>query len=471
MSTPGNLLTGIGIAGKEALKTWQAIKKGDKDAATAKHELALKYAELADTKAKDAEDAKEKMYTKWTTNKDGTISTSQVTGKKTGKERAAQIVNDMDSVYSKGKLGNLSEKQAVRFANDYVTAYTQTSTTSSVTGLVTNLSGKVSPDKMFKVIREKYPTNEALSRSAQSYMNSLPMGKKKLDYNSKQIATKGLLDNVLDYRKDLSTMGPNTANWYGSVYRKIEGAAQPFYNQVSLADKTTQESMKNTAQSTFKKVTGIDANDPDISVDNAKMFTMAYGLARQIMKVGYDESGKALSDKDMDAAMNMIAAGFGTTATPKTMMASVNAAMKSMSNSQFRKYESLFNDGSQTSEQMKTSYLSTFDKTHANYLSGLHGKGWQDALPASYQEANNDNGQGQQTGRIILGTDGGYTLNGNTVYKNDTGLLNGLIQKKQSLNAKFAGDLTKASTAFKEYIRTTFDKELIPSILQQLQGN
>jgi len=53
MSTPGNLLTGIGIAGKDALKMWRDIKKGDKTAATAKKELALKYATLADTKDKE----------------------------------------------------------------------------------------------------------------------------------------------------------------------------------------------------------------------------------------------------------------------------------------------------------------------------------------------------------------------------------------------------------------------------------
>ncbi len=84
---------------KKRLKLGRKLKKDHNALANKKQELALKYAKLAETKRTATDDAKEKMYTKWDVNEDGTISTSQVTGKKTGKERASQIVNDMDSVY------------------------------------------------------------------------------------------------------------------------------------------------------------------------------------------------------------------------------------------------------------------------------------------------------------------------------------------------------------------------------------
>ena len=144
MSTPGSFLNAVGIAGKEALKTWKETKKDHNALANKKQELALKYAKLAETKRTATDDAKEKMYTKWEVNKDGTISTSQVVGKKTGTERAGQRLNEMSGIVNKGALPKLNQEQAAQFANDYISAYNSSNTVNKF-GEVVNLTGKSNP--------------------------------------------------------------------------------------------------------------------------------------------------------------------------------------------------------------------------------------------------------------------------------------------------------------------------------------
>jgi hypothetical protein len=474
MSTPGPFLSAVGKAGQSALKTYQDSKKNHFNRAEKKEELALKWSKLADDKKTAASDAKEKMYTKWEVNKDGTISTSQVVGKKTGKERASQIVNEMDSVYAKGKLGNLTEKQAVRFANDYVTAFNQTSEFSDTLGF-TNLSGKVNPMEVFKELRGKFGANKSLARAETSFLSSIPVGKRKREYSQKIGATKGLLRNVADYHNLIDKMDPTAANWYGALYKKAKGAVQPFFDSVALEEGTTKSSMESTAKATFESITKIKLNPnskSDIDVENTEMFTMAYGLARQIMKVGYDEQGRSLSDKDMDFAMTMIAPGFGSTATKATMKTAIDAAMRSLSNSQFERYAELFPNPDKTTEALKTEYLSGFEKKHAQYLAGIHGKDWTDALPTSYRDSTT---AGTPTPTPTINTKAsfvpgsGYTLNGRVLYKDDTALTSGLIQMRQRLLAKYKGDSAKAFRELTNYIHKNFDAELVPSILQKVR--
>jgi len=389
MSTPGDFLTAVGKAGQVALKTYQDTKSGAYDKGVKKEELALKWANLADARAKELADAKKKQITMYSVGNDGKLVEFIIKRPTTeGEANNARLSNMTDLIMS-DKINNLSEADAIKLARSYQGIIGEYIQDNFKTGERTWKSGKEDPTVVYARLAELYPDNKAIRSAADSWKAGSPLGRRKREYAQKLASAKSLLDNVEDYRADIDAMDPKANNWYGTLYTKVIGAVQPFFDSVELDKNTTQDSMESQARTTFEKATGIKlstGSTDDVDVQHTKMFTMAYGLARQIMKVGYDEHGRALSDKDMDFAMNMIAPGFGATATKDTMKTAIDTAMRSLSNDQFRRYEELFNKGESTSEEMKTLFLQTFEKKHARYMAGLHGKDWADALPAAYKE-------------------------------------------------------------------------------------
>jgi uncharacterized protein (DUF697 family) len=369
---------------------WQDIKKGDKDSVTAKRELALKYAELADTKDKTVADSKAKQITVYSVGKEGELVESTVKRPPTEGEASNAQLDNMTDLIMSDKIDKLSEKDTVKLARSYQGIIGEYIKDNFKTGERTWKSGKEDPTVVYDRLSKLYPDNKAIKSAASAWSAGSPLGKQKREYAQKLSGAKSLLDNVEDYHDLIDNMDPKANNWYGSLYTKAKGAVQPFFDSVALEEGTTKSSMEGTAKSTFEKVTGIKLNPnskSDIDVQNTEMFTMSYGLAREIMKVGYDEQGKALSDKDMDAAMKMIAPGFGSTATKATMKTAIDTAMRSLSNKQFRRYEGLFNENDKSSFEMKTQFLKTFDKKQARYMAKLHGKDWTDALPTSYRDS------------------------------------------------------------------------------------
>jgi hypothetical protein len=467
MSTPGSFLNAVGIAGKEALKTWKDIKKGDKDAAQAKRELALKYAKLADTK--DTAASEDKTIPLYSINEEGKLVETTTKRPSTEGEASNMRLSNMSNLIMSGKVEKLSEADTAKLARHYQGILGEYMKDNFKTGEREWKSGMENPTTVYKKLLARFPNNKAIQSASDAWNKETPIGKQKLDYMQKKIATWGLLDNVEDYHKDIDAMSGKAPGWYGALYTKVEGVLTPFFSdpETNYEEGSTQSSVEQQAKATFALITKINPDDSNISKQHTQMFTMAYGLARQIMKVGYDEQGKSLSDKDMDFAMRMIAPGFGTSATKTTMRASIDTAMRSMTNTQFRKYHGLFGP-SKNSEVMKTEYLNTFEKNHAQYLAKIHGKDWYDALPDRYKDT--ASGTPPPPPPDDTGTPMFTSIDKKTTFSNAKDTMFKLQSMVPTLRAQNKGSGLSDTALVKQYIKDNFSAADGLKILKIMKG-
>jgi len=332
MSTPGNLLTGIGIAGKDALKMWQDIKKGDKTAATAKKELALKYAELADTKDKEEDTAKEKLYTKWDANEDGTVSTSQVTGKKTGKERASQILNEMAGITTKGDLEKLTPTQAAQFSNDYISAYNGSSTTDSF-GNVTNLTGKTHPLKVLATLRKKYPNNKELGAIETALRDNRPLNKVQGELKARKHSVNSLMVAYKDLKDIVNKAPANSTNWAGNLASKIDSLLDPVWGSKVGTN-------KGAIDSAFEET--FDSSFDETVRNNVAVKSLIKTLARHRLMARFGEKGRSISNEDMKQEIQNISSMTEWGGSKQKVIEGIDTAMKADLRAYGSEWESAF---------------------------------------------------------------------------------------------------------------------------------
>ena len=321
MSTPGSFLNAVGIAGKEALKTWKETKKDHNALANKKQELALKYAKLAETKRTATDDAKEKMYTKWEVNKDGTISTSQVTGKNTGKERAGQRLNEMSALSTRDVLDRLTQKQAAQFANDYISAYNGSSTINRF-GEVQNNTGKENPLVVLSKLRKKHPNDKELSNIEVALRSNRPPTVVQSEIKSKKTSYNGLMTSYRSLIKTIEESPDNSTNWLGNLTSSFSKLVSPLWNSnANVGDNATsiEKAFEETFASSFTETVR----------KNNEIKGLIRTLARQRLMARHGEKGKSISNEDMRDEVRNIAALGDWGADKSTIINQLQSARKS----------------------------------------------------------------------------------------------------------------------------------------------
>jgi hypothetical protein len=261
------------------------------------------------------------MYTKWEVNKDGTISTSQVVGKKTGKERAGQRLNEMSALSTKDVLDRLTQKQAAQFANDYISAYNGSSTINRF-GEVQNDTGKENPLVVLSKLRKKYPNDKELSNIEFALRSNRPPTVVQSETKAKKTSYNGLMTSYRSLIKTIEESPDNSTTWLGNLTSKFSKLVSPLWNSnANVGDNATsiEKAFEETFASSFTETVR----------KNNEIKGLIRTLARQRLMARHGEKGKSISNDDMTNEVRSIAALGDWGADKNTIINQLQSARKS----------------------------------------------------------------------------------------------------------------------------------------------
>jgi hypothetical protein len=361
---------------------WRDIKKGDKTAATAKKELALKYATLADTKDKATLDSKDKTYKKYTIDADGKVSTSDVTSSGTEGERVNEILENRSMLFTSGAYKKIPLPQLKEILREYETAAHELMKP-NILGKMQFRSGKVSPVEALEKALEVYPKDEEIQEALARAIKNAPTNKRQDKADIQMGTFDGYISNSRDMLLALERVPAASANWLGSATSWLTGALDPLWDKTAsktgfLGEDTTTESITKTGNSTIDKAFGAETVQ-----GNTELYTLVMGLAKQRLMSVYNETGRSISDKDMEREINSIAKGFGGIATKAKMRAALNAAQKQDVNSIYASYRSAYKTENTT--DLKRQFLKEMQPANRKYVAGI--MGWNSYLDADERPA------------------------------------------------------------------------------------
>ena len=174
-----------------------------------------------------------------------------------------------------------------------------------------------------------------------------------------------------------------SVNWLGSATSWLTGALDPLWDKTAsktgfLGEDTTMESITKTGNSTIDKAFGAATVQ-----GNTELYTLVMGLAKQRLMSVYNETGRSISDKDMEREINSIAKGFGGIATKAKMRTALNAAQKQDVNSVYASYRSAYKTENTT--DLKRQFLKYMQPANRKYVAGI--MGWNSYLDADERPA------------------------------------------------------------------------------------
>jgi hypothetical protein len=342
----------------------------------------LKWAKLADDKKTAASSAKDKTYKKYTIDADGKVSASDVTSSGTEGERVNEILENRSMLFTSGAYKKIPLPQLKEILREYETVAHELMKP-NILGKMQFRSGKVSPVEALEKALELYPKDEELQEALARAITNAPTNKRQDKADIQMGTFDGYISNSRDMLVALERVPAASVNWLGSATSWLTGALDPLWDKTAsqtgfLGEDTTMESITKTGNSAIDKAFGAETVQ-----GNTELYTLVMGLAKQRLMSVYNETGRSISDKDMEREINSIAKGFGNTATKAKMRTALNAAQKQDVNSVYASYRSAYKTENTT--DLKRQFLKEMQPANRKYIAGI--MGWNSYLDADERPA------------------------------------------------------------------------------------